>query len=801
LNPLRFFFGRDVFISYSRGDAATYAPSLGRELASRRLTYYLDQEQAPPGRKLPLSLVRHLRRADIVVIVASPCAVTSSEVAKELTIALERPDRVFVPIDVEKGLAGARWDVDPWRRIDGAARVVETEEQALKSGKVSEAVVRRIESVSSATRQETRLRRSVVTAIAVIALAAAIAVWFLIAARTQERRALANILAAQATSGGISHQLALLFAAESFDTRPTDPSFVTQAALFSLIHRYPRMQHIIRGELSAAAPDSPANAVGALTELPGGGLAWGDERGYVRSYDASTREMKTWGRHEAKIIALAASADGSLIVSESDTGDVQLWNTRSGTAPARLSDMRIDRGTSFAFTRDHRLLWIDEGKIAVTDVRDPANPRRLAPLAVDGDITSFVQTDDGALIVGERDGRLSFAGARRGTIPADDAAVAKILVSRGASSLIVSMDDRQGVFVADIAKHTRAFELPQEPNTRDVALDPTGRYLAAARGTENERRVNVWRTSDFGLKDQLMWPSTATALAFTKDGWSIIVGYQDGSVVWWSLDARTQPASTTLALGRKDAESFRFTRDGATLVRLDQNGRVTGRVNVPGCPPGTAEPLAIATPTGVRDATSGRVLLTPEPHVTDVAVSGDGRVAATLSTTPKSETGETLHIGIWDVERKRRTKTFDAGVRWASHLALDKTGSLLAIGGFDERIAIWDVATQQMLQEFAVADPVTQVAISPDGAVVAVQDGLHLTLFDRAAGLPLATLPSFGGNVAFSPDGTTLAISRRDSIELLSMEPRVWRDAAHRTAGRPLTLAERQRYLGVLAKR
>ena len=206
-----------------------------------------------------------------------------------------------------------------------------------------------------------------------------------------------------------------------------------------------------------------------------------------------------------------------------------------------------------------------------------------------------------------------------------------------------------------------------------------------------------------------MWPSTATALAFTKDGRSIIAGYQDGSVVWWSLDARMHPVSTTLTIGRKDAESFRFTRDGATLLRLDENGRVMERVNVPGRPPGPAEPLAIATSSGVRDATSGRVLLIPEPHVTAVAVSGDSRVAATLTTTPKSEAGETLHIGIWDVERKCRTKTFDAGVRWASHLTLDETGSARDQGS--RTYCYWDVARADV-QEFAVGIP-SPVAISP----------------------------------------------------------------------------------------
>src|SRR5690349_20257643 len=58
--PLRFIFGRDIFISYSRRDAGRYAPSLALALQSKRpkLSFYLDKWIAPPSGKLPRSLKR-----------------------------------------------------------------------------------------------------------------------------------------------------------------------------------------------------------------------------------------------------------------------------------------------------------------------------------------------------------------------------------------------------------------------------------------------------------------------------------------------------------------------------------------------------------------------------------------------------------------------------------------------------------------------------------------------------------------------------------------------------------------------
>jgi hypothetical protein len=48
-----FLFGNDVFISYSRSDAAAYALALASELTKQKLTCYLDQWNAPPGVEIP----------------------------------------------------------------------------------------------------------------------------------------------------------------------------------------------------------------------------------------------------------------------------------------------------------------------------------------------------------------------------------------------------------------------------------------------------------------------------------------------------------------------------------------------------------------------------------------------------------------------------------------------------------------------------------------------------------------------------------------------------------------------------
>ena len=72
--PIRYIWGRDIFISYSRRDTFDYPENLVVTLQDRvsdlvkqkkipktKLSFYLDKFIAPTRGKLPPSLIRHLR--------------------------------------------------------------------------------------------------------------------------------------------------------------------------------------------------------------------------------------------------------------------------------------------------------------------------------------------------------------------------------------------------------------------------------------------------------------------------------------------------------------------------------------------------------------------------------------------------------------------------------------------------------------------------------------------------------------------------------------------------------------------
>jgi WD40 repeat protein len=167
--PLRYLFGRDLFISYSRSDARKYAPALAITLQKRmpKLSFYLDRWIAPASGKLPLSLRLHLRWSSILVVVCTERAVASrfvqDEVAKFATLG-----RKVVTIDVEGAFSEVRGQ-EPWVNVSGA----DPEEEmcaAITKGKPSENVIERILKMVEFTTQDRRLRRAVWATFAFVVL-------------------------------------------------------------------------------------------------------------------------------------------------------------------------------------------------------------------------------------------------------------------------------------------------------------------------------------------------------------------------------------------------------------------------------------------------------------------------------------------------------------------------------------------------------------------------------------------------------------------------------------------------------
>jgi WD40 repeat protein len=138
-------------------------------------------------------------------------------------------------------------------------------------------------------------------------------------------------------------------------------------------------------------------------------------------------------------------------------------------------------------------------------------------------------------------------------------------------------------------------------------------------------------------------------------------------------------------------------------------------------------------------------------------------------------------------------------------VACSPDGQVVATGGQDGTIWLWDVTSRQALGGPLTGhgDSVTSLAFSPDGGILAsASQDWTVRLWDigrhQALGAPLTGHSAGVTSVAFSPDGAALASGAEDgTVRISAMDRTAWLDQACSIANRSLTPLEWRQYLGI----
>jgi WD40 repeat protein len=142
-------------------------------------------------------------------------------------------------------------------------------------------------------------------------------------------------------------------------------------------------------------------------------------------------------------------------------------------------------------------------------------------------------------------------------------------------------------------------------------------------------------------------------------------------------------------------------------------------------------------------------------YVDAVAVSPNGQLIASG--------GHDQAVRVWD--------TVTGQERWSQgpngavlSVYFHPGGKLLASGGTDHKAKVWDVTTGELLHVLEIGGTVHTVAFSPDGKVVAAMTKSLIRLWDADTAKELLEIPikdgdieDISGGFAFSPDGERLA--------------------------------------------
>jgi WD40 repeat protein len=300
-----------------------------------------------------------------------------------------------------------------------------------------------------------------------------------------------------------------------------------------------------------------------------------------------------------------------------------------------------------------------------------------------------------------------------------------------------------------------------------AAFSPDGTVIAAAGA---DRVIRRWKISGdaaapavTALGTPLSGPaSTIYSITFSPNGQLLAAGSADGTVwLWkagrlWNLadPARPQPAGKALTVpgATRHVNSVAFSADSAELAAGTSDGLVmVWKVS------GSAAPVPF----------SHLPLTGPKAAVSGVAFSPGGLTLAASSLDHD--------IYLWTLHPNRKGGTAAAGGtlagagNGANTLAFSPDGTSLAAGTSDASVLVWNLAIRAVTATIAQPQPVTSVAW--DGAD-------RIAAADADGTIALASLPSpvlvtgnSPANVAYSPDGTVIAVGGT-SVQLWSAAAR-----------------------------
>ena len=312
------------------------------------------------------------------------------------------------------------------------------------------------------------------------------------------------------------------------------------------------------------------------------------------------------------------------------------------------------------------------------------------------------------------------------------------LVSQGAVSLAYARDGKSlyvggyyGAGVLDLATGEQLSSIGDNPGDAScVTLSPDGTLLASA-GSWNGA-VLLWdAASGRRLRTLAGHKDGVTHLAFSADGRILASAGNDIRIRVW--DTATGDEMASLVGHTETPTVLAFSPDGATLASADRRSKVRLWTLLAGSEapiPAPTQPATRAVPT--------------RPVLSDRAISPANAA---------------------QVKLLRSTGSIGGYVAWS------RDGQSIAVDAYD--IAWIDAATLKEVRTFPVDGSFSDIAISPDGSILALYAS-GAKLFEIASGAELYTLYDTsisrgsicGSFVAFSPDGATLAVQEGDVVQL-----------------------------------
>ncbi len=299
-----------------------------------------------------------------------------------------------------------------------------------------------------------------------------------------------------------------------------------------------------------------------------------------------------------------------------------------------------------------------------------------------------------------------------------------------------------------------------------AALTPDGKQLVAVGGEkvkgrfvgEGNKELFVWDTATGKLKQRKKFRAAMCSLAYSPDGATLAAGlYGRGEVVLFEAATLEEKAALP---ARANVKVSRFT--SVSLAGFSPDGRLlVGGCFIDGIPL-QEQGLLIWDLSGTK---SPRRLPTAS-FLTAFALAPDGKALASSCTNLQYGGGSA--IDLWDVASGRRLHQLPGHDTPVDQLAVSPDGKILASSDYKPALRLWDTATGKPLRSLAGWDEFGSACLrfSADGRrLVSVSRKGKLQMWEVATGKELCRFAIDspgdgvypGYRVAFLGDGKRLA--------------------------------------------